>query len=240
MTKKKNTKANLENKKPTLLLIGLIVSLAIVLESFEWMSVAPGDSSYVASNVDDTQPDVFEEKTIEEEKPTPPKQKPKPKPKPIVVDSVIVSVDTTHTEPVFTFDSTLANIDIDPDPCPDCPTGDDGGDGWNVEIEEIFDVVEEMPEFPGGMEKLYPYLSSKVKYPRISVDNNSQGKALINFTVEKDGSLTDVKVIKSSADKFCNKEAIRVVEGMPKWTPGKQRGKLVRVSYTIPVKFKLR
>ena len=83
MTKKKNTKANLEKKKPTLLLIGLIVSLALVLESFEWMSVVPGDSAYVASNVDEAQPDVFEAQKIEEPKPTPPKQKPKPKPKPI-------------------------------------------------------------------------------------------------------------------------------------------------------------
>jgi protein TonB len=96
-----------------------------------------------------------------------------------------------------------------------------------------------MPEFPGGAGAMYSYLGGKIKYPSISADNGSQGKAYVNFTVEPDGSLSNVIVVKSSADKFCQKEAIRVVKGMPKWKPGKQRGKKVRVSFTIPIKFKL-
>ena len=100
-------------------------------------------------------------------------------------------------------------------------------------------MVEQQPEFPGGMKALMKYLQENINYPRISRDNNSQGRAFIRFVVNSDGSIQQVEVLKSSGDIYLDKEAVRVVEGMPKWTPGKQAGKAVRVFFTLPVVFRL-
>jgi protein TonB len=107
------------------------------------------------------------------------------------------------------------------------------------EEETIYNVVEDQPEFPGGMQALMKYLRDNIRYPSISRQNNSQGRAYINFVVNTDGSITDVEVMKSTNDVYLDKEAVRVVSGMPKWKPGKQQGKTVRVKYTLPVMFKL-
>ena len=107
------------------------------------------------------------------------------------------------------------------------------------EEEVIFVVVEKMPEFPGGQQALFKYLSENVKYPVIAQENGIQGRSICQFTVEKDGSITDIQVIRSSGDETLDKEAKRVIKSMPRWTPGKQRGKAVRVSYTIPINFRL-
>jgi protein TonB len=108
-----------------------------------------------------------------------------------------------------------------------------------IEEEQIFDVVEENPEFPGGMKELAKYLRDNIDYPRISRDNNSQGRAFVQFTVNADGSIQDVEIIRSSGDIYLDKEAIRVVESMPKWKPGKQQGKAVRVKFRLPINFRL-
>ena len=108
-----------------------------------------------------------------------------------------------------------------------------------VEEERIFEVVEENPEFPGGTAALMKYFKDNIKYPRVSRDNNSQGKAFVRFTVNSDGSIQDVEVIKSSGDIYLDKEAIRVIEAMPKWKPGRQLGKAVRVKFVLPVNFRL-
>lgn len=104
--------------------------------------------------------------------------------------------------------------------------------------EEIFQVVEEMPEFPGGQEALLAYLGKNIKYPSIAQENNIQGRVIIEFVVNKDGSIVEPRVLKS-LDSSCDKEALRVIKAMPKWKPGKQRGKAVRVKYTCPVMFRL-
>ena len=105
--------------------------------------------------------------------------------------------------------------------------------------EQVFQVVEEQPSFPGGMQALMKYLQENISYPRISRDNNSQGRSFIRFVVNTDGSINGVEVIKSSGDIYLDKEAVRVVSGMPKWSPGKQAGKAVRVYFTLPVVFRL-
>ena len=107
-----------------------------------------------------------------------------------------------------------------------------------VEENKVFDVVEQMPSFPGGMGALMSWLSQNIKYPVIAAENGVQGRVIVQFVVEKDGSITDVKVAKS-VDPSLDKEAARVVSAMPKWTPGKQNGSAVRVKYTVPVTFKL-
>ena len=107
-----------------------------------------------------------------------------------------------------------------------------------VEETKVFDVVEEMPQFPGGQAALLEYLAKNIKYPVVAEENGIQGKVIVTFVVERDGSITDVKVVKS-VDPSLDKEAARVVKSMPHWIPGKQNGSAVRVKYTVPVQFKL-
>ena len=103
---------------------------------------------------------------------------------------------------------------------------------------KVFDVVEEMPSFPGGNGALMSYLNGNTKYPVVAQENGVQGKVIISFVVERDGSISDVKVARS-VDPSLDREAQRVVKSMPKWTPGKQNGQTVRVKYTVPVVFRL-
>ena len=106
------------------------------------------------------------------------------------------------------------------------------------EENKVFDVVEQMPSYPGGMGALMQYLSSNIKYPVIAEENGIQGRVICTFVVERDGSITDVRIAKS-VDPSLDKEAMRVVSKMPKWIPGKQNGSAVRVKYTLPVTFRL-
>ena len=106
------------------------------------------------------------------------------------------------------------------------------------EENKVFDVVEQMPSYPGGMGALMQYLSSHIKYPVIAEENGIQGRVICTFVVERDGSITDVRIAKS-VDPSLDKEAMRVVSSMPKWIPGKQNGSAVRVKYTLPVTFRL-
>ena len=106
------------------------------------------------------------------------------------------------------------------------------------EENKVFDVVEQMPSYPGGMGALMQYLSSNIKYPVIAEENGIQGRVICTFVVERDGSITDVRIAKS-VDPSLDKEAMRVVSKMPRWIPGKQNGSAVRVKYTLPVTFRL-
>ena len=107
------------------------------------------------------------------------------------------------------------------------------------EEQTIFEVVEQMPEFPnGGMAGLMQFLSKNIKYPTIAQENGTQGRVTVQFVVNKDGSIVDAKVLRG-VDPYLDKEALRVVNSMPKWKPGMQRGKPVRVKYTVPVMFRL-
>ena len=103
---------------------------------------------------------------------------------------------------------------------------------------KVFDVVEEMPSFPGGQGALMSFLNSNIKYPVVAQENGVQGRVIVGFVVERDGSITDVKVMRS-VDPSLDREAQRVIKAMPKWKPGKQNGSAVRVKYTVPVVFRL-
>ena len=102
--------------------------------------------------------------------------------------------------------------------------------------DDIFQIVEDVPTFPFG--DVSKWIAKNVKYPQIAAENNIQGKVFMNFVIEKDGSITDVKVLRG-VDPALDKEAIRVIKSMPKWKPGKQRGKPVRVSFNLPITFTL-
>ena len=108
----------------------------------------------------------------------------------------------------------------------------------SIENSNIFGVVEEMPSFPGGQGALMQYLASNIKYPVVAQENGVQGRVIVSFVVERDGSISDVKVARS-VDPSLDREAQRVVKSMPKWKPGKQNGSAVRVKYTVPVVFRL-
>ena len=104
---------------------------------------------------------------------------------------------------------------------------------------KIFTVVENDPEFPGGMDALYKYLAENIKYPQLARDNGITGKVYVTFVVERDGSIANPRILRDIGG-GCGAEAIRVVKSMPKWTPGKQRGKAVRVQFNLPVNFNLK
>ena len=115
---------------------------------------------------------------------------------------------------------------------PPAATQEEGDEG------EVFEIVEQNPMFPGGNEALMKWLSKNLKYPASAQENGIQGRVLVQFVVNKDGSIVEPKVIRA-VDPALDKEALRVVSAMPKWQPGKQRGKTVRVRFTLPVTFRL-
>ena len=108
----------------------------------------------------------------------------------------------------------------------------------NVIEDEVFVVVEEDPEFPGGIEALYRYLASNIKYPEQAKAEKIQGHVYVTFIIEKDGSISNIKLLRDIGG-GCGQEAVRVVQAMPKWKPARQRGKRVRAQYTLPINFKL-
>ena len=112
------------------------------------------------------------------------------------------------------------------------------GSSSDVKDDKVYDVVEQMPSFPGGPSALFEYLAKSIKYPVAAKENGVQGRVIVTYVVECDGSITDVRVVKS-VDPSLDKEAIRVVKSMPKWVPGMQKGTPVRVKYTVPVTFRL-
>lgn len=106
------------------------------------------------------------------------------------------------------------------------------------EVEKVWDVIEQMPQFPGGEVELMKFLSNSIRYPVIAQENGIQGRVIIGFIVSKNGIISDVTVLRS-LDPSCDKEAVRVVKTLPKWIPGKQNGVTVNVRYTLPVSFRL-
>ena len=107
-----------------------------------------------------------------------------------------------------------------------------------VEEKQVFTIVENMPEFPGGMRECMNWLGKNVKYPVIAQENGIQGRVLVQFIVTEEGNLEDIAVV-NSVDPYLDAEALRVVRAMPKWKPGMQQGKVVKVKYTLPVMFRL-
>ncbi|MGL5682615.1 MAG: energy transducer TonB [Marinifilaceae bacterium] len=227
MEVKKSPKADLEGKKGIFFQVGLVLALATLLFAFEWKTSASEVSTF----------DIAAEEQVEEEiipitqqmmKPPPP-----PPPAPKLTDLIDIVEDET------TIDEELELTDVeDVSDNKDVSSTEDFGDydGEDTGEAEIFQVVEDMPQFPHG--NVQAWIAKNVKYPVIARENGIQGKIFIQFVIEKDGSITDVKVVRG-VDPSLDKEASRVISSMPKWKPGKQRGKAVRVSYTLPINFTL-
>ena len=228
MTAKKNEKANLERNKSTFFLLGAAIALSFALISFEW-----GTREMKSTEMFDLKGDEFEV----EETPNTTQEEPEPiTPPQINIPEMIEIVDNTidlKTPPNFFDDITTTNAEI-PIYVIKAPINDAEKVG-----EDYFEIVEDMPKFRGGdVTKFSHWVIEHIRYPRLAEEIGIQGKVFISFMVEPDGSVSNVTILRS-ADKLLNEEAVRVVSGSPKWTPGKQRGVPVKVRFTIPVNFKL-
>lgn len=225
MKTKKSEKADLENKKGYFFLIGLLISLGTVLLAFEWRQPPPkpvelGALSYVEPDV------LFIPPTTNYEKPMPPK---------VVVPEIFKLVDNnSETEmDLNVFNSEPDETIIDFDQLVFKPK-----ENQNDEEEEIFMFVEQMPEFPGGDVALRQFLANAVKYPVIAQENNIQGKVYVSFVIDETGNIASVDLLRG-VDISLDKEALRVVKSLPKWKPGKQGGKPVKVRFSVPIHFEL-
>ncbi len=221
---KKSQHASLEDKKIIYVLMGFVFVLSLCYVALEW-------TEKEVTKYEVTDDEFLFEEEVEIQQTT--QETPPPPPPPAVQEVEVLNVveDNVETESIEinTEDDKEEVVIAAPIEAPE----------EEEEEEVIFVVVESMPEFPGGQQALFKYLSENVKYPVIAQENGIQGRVICQFVVNKDGSIVDVEVVRSGGDPSLDKEAVRVIKSMPKWKPGKQRGKAVRVKYTVPVNFKL-
>lgn len=225
---KKSKGANLETNRPTYLLMGFVFALSLIYVCFEYTNkdIKIHDTDTVAEIIEE---DIQIDQTIQEETPPPP---PEPEEVPDVIEEIKVVEDDVKVE----------NVDFN---------SEDKKDEVVVfheipkvveeveeEVEEVFMVVEEQAEFPGGQSALMKYFNDNIRYPVSASENGVQGRVICQFTVWKDGSISDIKVLRSVHPALDN-EAIRLIKNMPKWKPGKQLGKPVASRFTLPVLFRL-
>lgn len=224
---KKSEKADLEKGKGTSILIGFVMALAVMFVTLEWTEREVEDNSdlYMARETTITEEMVPitlpEKKTV----PPPPAAVAKADIIKIVEDDADIEEDimvSTEDQVEWVDLDKVDYIEVEPEP----------------EEEEVFMVVEDAPEFPGGINALLEYLKKNIKYPAICRDNNIQGRVIVSFVVNKDGKIVDPEVVKG-VNPSLDKEALRVISTMPNWKPGYQRGKPVRVKYSVPVNFRL-
>ncbi|MBP7463130.1 MAG: energy transducer TonB [Bacteroidales bacterium] len=231
MQVKKSPKADLEKRKMMFLQLGLVVALGIMLAAFEW-----NDSEKSASTLGDLSvEDVMEEEienTFREEKP--PEPEPEPEQVQEVVEELNIVENDVEVDDDFDFDSESNEKDKT-----DTNIKDFGSHEEVEEVEPIsFAVVEEKPTYPGGEGELLRFIAENTKYPEIAKENGIQGRVFVQFVIAADGSVVKVTLARG-VDQYLDTEALRVVKMLPKWTPGKQRGKPVPVTYVIPINFKL-
>ncbi len=228
---KKSPKANLENKKFLFMEIGLVIALLMVLGAFEWSTTEGTD---LANLGDETAVVIEEEQVpITQEEQLPPPEVPK---EPVMSDIIDIVDDDIKVEDNFllsTEDDASLGVEIRDYVVEQVEEEE-------VEEEVPFAIVEQKPTFQGGDANTFTkWVFSKIVYPEIAKENGVQGRVTLQFTIETDGSVKNVKVLRG-VDSSLDKEAVRVVSSSPKWKPGMQRNKPVRVKYTFPVVFQLR
>ncbi len=226
MEVKKSPKADLENKKMVFMQIGLVVVLSLVFIAFEWTTTGTNANEAMGIEEEEVEEEVVPITRQEEVKPPPPPPPPK------ATDVLNIVENDVELDEELVIEDTEASQDEEVD-FSNIDTGDE-----EEEEGEVFFVVEDMPEFPGGEQALHRYLAESVRYPTIAQENGIQGRVYVKFVINTDGSVTDVQIARG-VDPSLDKEALRVVRNMPKWEPGKQRGEPVRVSYTVPINFVL-
>jgi periplasmic protein TonB len=227
MITKKSESANLENKRSIFLQIGMIFALCLVLVAFNWKTY---DKQVIqiyqraGENITEEMVQITEQKP-----PEPPRME-----RPHVVLNINIVDNESPVDDNFVIDAEIDPLDSVPEyiPMPEIKEEE------NPAEEEIFTVVESMPVFPGGEEAVYAYLQQKMVYPEQAKIVGISGMVYVSFVVEKDGSITDVQLLRGIGG-GCDEEALRVVKDMPRWTPGKQRNIPVRVNFHLGIKFTL-
>lgn len=223
MEPKKNPKADLEKLRGTFMAAGLLVSMVVtyVIINLKFYEVSASELGQLVVE------QVEEEIIPVTQQNTPPPPPPPPPAAPEIIQVVDNEVEVAEVEMVDTEADATTVVE-------------EFAVVEEVVEEEIFTIVETMPEFPGGgQEALFKFLQSEMKYPQVAKENGIQGTVFVNFVVGQDGKIRDVKVLRG-VNKMLDDEAVRVVKAMPAWKPGKQRGKPVSVSYNLPIKFTLR
>ncbi|NLL28501.1 MAG: energy transducer TonB [Bacteroidales bacterium] len=219
---KKNPKYDLERFRSLFVEIGLVVALALVLMAFEWKKADKVESSFEQMQVIDIPEELVE--ITRQEQPEPPKPEPQTTILEIVDDNVEVqneldiSAEDDQSKEVAEFIAPVVVEEV------------------QVVEAEIFTIVEEQPEFPGGEAALMEYLGKNISYPQLARESNIQGTVYVKFVVEPNGSISNVSILRGIGG-GCDEEAIRVVKNMPSWKAGKQRGKAVRVQFNLPIRF---
>lgn len=223
MEPKKTPKADLENKKGIFIQIGLVLALLAAFTAFEWKKYDREVVDLGALEVD-----FIEEEDI----PITRQETPPPPPPPEPSTELIIVDDDVEIEEEFTID-VEATVFTEVEEFTPIVIEEE-----EVEEEQIFTIVEDQPAFPGGQSALMKYLQENLKYPTMAREAGIQGTVFVTFVVEKDGSITDVRILRGVGGGL-DEEAIRVVESMPSWTPGRQRGQAVRVQFNLPIRFVL-
>ncbi len=225
MDVKKSPKVDLEKKKVTFLFIGIVLTLSFVLLAFEW----------TANNNGESLTDGIFDMGVDDEIIPPTRQEPPPKEEPKIEKKEDI------------FEIVENDVEIENEVEIDDIEVDETTEVEIVEVEEEeeedntvfqFAVIEDKPEFPGGQKALLTYIAKNTKYPEIAKENGIKGTVFVQFVIGKNGKVSDVKPARK-VDTYLDREAVRVVKSMPKWKPGKQRGKAVRVQYIVPIKFVL-
>lgn len=227
MEVKKSPKADLDSKRLTFALIGLVVSLFIVWRVFEIKSYDKRTLENLQRTVE-----IIEEEMVEITKQEAPKPQP-PAPKPQATQIQIVE-DDVEVEDEIDINAEVSQEEIIEEYVYEAPEIEEE----EIVEAEIFTVVEQMPEFPGGAAEMTRFIQKNIKYPMMARESDIQGRVYVNFVVEPDGSVSNVTVMRGIGG-GCDEEAVRIVNMMPKWNPGKQRGIAVRCSFTVPIVFRL-
>ena len=228
MDLKKSQKADLETKRNLFLWIGLVVALGVTLLAFEWTAKPSKADSLGSIQAQEVEEEIIPITREQEIKPPPPPPPPK------VIEVLNIVDDDVEIEDELEIEDTEADDETVIDVAPVIVAEEEEEE----EDTQVFFIVEEMPEFPGGELALRKYIGNSIKYPVIAQENGIQGKVYVTFVVGKDGSVSNASIARG-VDPSLDKEALRVVNSLPKWKPGKQRGKPVNVSYTVPINFVL-
>jgi|APIni6443716594_1056825.scaffolds.fasta_scaffold35697_3 protein TonB len=229
MELKKSEKADLESKKSVYFQIGLIFAMAVTLVAFEWKSYDTQDFDTFANQKSNTEVEELVQITQQNTPPPPPAPPP-----PNIVLNIVENTAQINDD---------ISIDAEADERTQveeykAPVAVQQEEEAEVQEQEIFQVVENAPAFPGGDGARMKFLQENIKYPQMARESGIQGTVYVTFVVERNGSVTDVKILRGIGG-GCDEEAVRVVKNMPKWEPGKQRGKPVRVQFNMPIKFTL-
>ena len=230
MEAKKNSRASLENKRTLFFEIGLIAALAVVLTSFEWNSATKEVASISAGRIS-----LIDDETIpitQQETPPPPEN----------IKEPVISEDLQIVENDVKINTEFISPDDNTEPIKIVPYIEQSNKTEEEEVEEFipFAIVEDKPTFQGGdANEFTKWVYNNIVYPELAIENGIQGRVTVQFTIDKDGSVKDVQVLRG-ADSTLDKEAVRVISKSPRWSPGKQRGKAVKVKYTFPIIFQMR